>query len=437
MDILKHWGDITDFFSRRTRYGASEVVSKFLYLLCSLILGWGLIIPVLKIIPRKKNRIVFIGRDDGVFIDNTKYFFHYLNSVKESENLEVFYLTENRDCHKELNSNDYHSVFYPSFSALFIMITSGILVVDHDVWVFRFKFFFLYSAFKVQLFHGVGLKYLGLQKIKKEMKTEIARSLQVGMYRIIGMIPYYDVIISTSEFYSNNVFSKAFRAGKVVETGYPRNDIFFAEDSEDIRSYWINADGDTYRRVINLRQEGYKIIFYMPTFRDSGGDPMSDRALDMKGLNEFSQKNRFIFIFKFHPDPYFTYEKIEFSNIIWYDNANDVYPAIPLGDLLITDYSSIYMDFLLLDRPVIFFPYDYEKYIRSDRGIQFDYEWITPGRKCRTPKELQDEITKILVQGLDDHREKRKEILDIAFKYKDGNSSERLWTFIKNETVNL
>jgi CDP-glycerol glycerophosphotransferase (TagB/SpsB family) len=63
--------------------------------------------------------------------------------------------------------------------------------------------------------------------------------------------------------------------------------------------------------------------------------------------------------------------------------------------------------------------------------------WITPGRKCRTQKELQDEITKILVQGLDDHREKRKEILDIAFKYKDGNSSERLWTFIKNETVNL
>ena len=61
-------------------------------------------------------------------------------------------------------------------------------------------------------------------------------------------------------------------------------------------------------------------------------------------------------------------------------------------DLLITDYSSIFFDFLLLDRPIVFFPYDLEQYLSQDRAMYFDYEIMTPGPKCRTYDELELQI---------------------------------------------
>ncbi|HCF38358.1 MAG TPA: hypothetical protein DER56_04685, partial [Thermosipho africanus] len=62
----------------------------------------------------------------------------------------------------------------------------------------------------------------------------------------------------------------------------------------------------------------------------------------------------------------------------------DVYTFLNLLDILMTDYSSIYFDFLLWNRPIIFFPYDLEYYRDEDRGLIFDYEDFTPGPKVYT-----------------------------------------------------
>jgi CDP-glycerol glycerophosphotransferase len=100
--------------------------------------------------------------------------------------------------------------------------------------------------------------------------------------------------------------------------------------------------------------------------------------------------------------------------------------------MLITDYSSIYTDYLLLNRPVAFFAYDYEYYVNQNREIQFDYDWITPGPNCYNQTELEREILKVLINGQDDYIQKRKEIMDLAFKYQDGNSSERIWQCVRD-----
>ena len=129
--------------------------------------------------------------------------------------------------------------------------------------------------------------------------------------------------------------------------------------------------------------------------------------------------------------------KVNIDNIVFYDNHRDIYPLLGLTDCLITDYCSIYFDYLHLNKPIIYFPFDYEKYIREDRELIFDYDEMTPGPKCYDQYTLQSEITKTLLEGEDEYKEERKKMLDKSFKYKDGKSSERIYEYIKDNFLEL
>ena len=119
------------------------------------------------------------------------------------------------------------------------------------------------------------------------------------------------------------------------------------------------------------------------------------------------------------------------TNIIQYDKTSDIYPLLGKCDLMITDYSSIFVDYLLLDRPVVFFPFDRENYIKNERALQFDYDKVTPGRKCLTHDELEDELKRIIVDGKDDYIEERKRILKHFFDTADGNSCDRILEYVE------
>ena len=75
-------------------------------------------------------------------------------------------------------------------------------------------------------------------------------------------------------------------------------------------------------------------------------------------------------------------------------------------DLLITDYSSIYIDYLLLDRPMVFLPYDKERYLEG-RGMNFRYDDVTPGAKPGTMKEFMG-VVRSSLEGRDDFCDKRR-----------------------------
>jgi CDP-glycerol glycerophosphotransferase (TagB/SpsB family) len=98
-------------------------------------------------------------------------------------------------------------------------------------------------------------------------------------------------------------------------------------------------------------------------------------------------------------------------------------------DLLITDYSSIYFDYLLLNRPIIFTPTDLEEY-RETRGFLLEpYDFWTPGPKVTSQKALQHEILKSLCD-IKYFQSERETILSIIHQYRDNKSSERLWNMI-------
>jgi len=396
------------------------------------LLGWLIAAPLAYIVPKKKKLVIFVGREKGLFIDNVKYLFLHAAKLKE-QNIELYFLATNKKNFDELREKNLPAIRYPIgidvfinpislFRSIVTILRASVVVIDDGFWVRKFRYHLLLNSKKIQLWHGIPLKKIGKQVIKHNFINLLS-----------GYLAYYDLLISTSKYITESAFSKAFDYDTILESGYPRNDVLHKHETDLIL---LGTDKSNISSIKELKNKGHKIILYAPTFRDTGGDAIHDNVLDTEALSKFAVENELIFVFKFHAARKYEHEFKTMRNIIEYENHCDIYPLLPYTDLLITDYSSIYFDYLLLDKPVLFFPYDYKKYVEEDRELIFDYEQMTPGPKCYNQKEVHDSVLKILVEGIDEYAEKRRDILKLAFKHTDDKASERIWNFIRNTYLN-
>ena len=113
----------------------------------------------------------------------------------------------------------------------------------------------------------------------------------------------------------------------------------------------------------------------------------------------------------------------------WLAETNeDLYSFLGVTDILITDYSSVYFDYLLLDRPIIFINNDLEEY-RRKRGLLLEpYDFWTPGYKVKNQEELMNAIN-IYVSDSEKHKNRRNQIKDIMHEV-ENRSCERIWETI-------
>ena len=385
-------------------------------------LVWFIIIPINYVIPRKNNLITIIGRDDGRFVDNAKYLYIYLDE-RNDKKITFYFLTQNKEVFKELKQNNLSVILHPTVKSISTLLQTKVVFADSDRWINSFKYHLLFKSYKVQLWHAVPTKRIGLTRRDFGINNPGMRLND----KIKGRYCCYDLLISTSEYYTK-ILSSAFKAKEIIESGYPKNDSFFMEKNDIVL---LGTDKNNINKVKKYKAEGCKVVLYAPTFRSY--ELTKYDVLNMDQLNSFAERNKIIFVFKQHflPNHNLIYKKREAKCIIHYSNEKDIYPLLPVIDLLITDYSSIYLDSLLLDKPIIFFPYDYQEYYIEIEKSPFDYYSLTPGPKCMTQNDLEMEIETLLIQGIDGYKEKRKKILNMAFKYKDGKSSDRIWNLIE------
>ena len=149
----------------------------------------------------------------------------------------------------------------------------------------------------------------------------------------------------------------------------------------------------------------------MPTWRDTGIDFFESGGFDLNILNDNLVIKNEVFFVKLHS--YTNSNVIErfsgFSNIkIINANVTDVYPFLLHSDCLITDYSSIYFDYLLLEKPIILFPFDITDYESKSRELVFAYDEIMIGDRVNTFSELlfaiKDKSYEIYVPALIEHK---------------------------------
>jgi len=110
------------------------------------------------------------------------------------------------------------------------------------------------------------------------------------------------------------------------------------------------------------------------------------------------------------------------------EDLPDIYPLLKETAVLITDYSSIFFDYLLLDRPIVFAPFDIQQYVTVERGLFYDYDQVTPGPKATD----WPDVLRLLCEAVqnDTWSAKRREVCTLFNKFKDGNNSERVFQVV-------
>ena len=359
------------------------------------------------ITKRKRNRIVFIQESSSG--SNSYALFIFANEeIKYKYELIL------------LNRND--STGLSHFIRMYRLLSSAQLIVT------------THASFKpgkkylhLQLWHGFPLKKLGLMEQEKSQKFKHLKEWEK-----------VDFVMSYSETY--NTFLNACMLTdprKYVITGAPRNDFLFKSDGH-LKSNSLFSDVS----------DDYKLMIFMPTFREGYNKKQGDKEYNnpfgfkeflTENFDNFLEKNKYKLILKLHPDEetlilkYFLNYPVK-NILILQDkdltsNGFDLYEILNSFELLITDYSSVFVDFLLLDKPIIFAPVDLDAYKKTRGLVVESYDSWTPGPKVYDQEALQNEICNCM-SNPDYYREQRTLLRDIQHRYTDGESSSRLWNFI-------
>ena len=231
----------------------------------------------------------------------------------------------------------------------------------------------------LQTWHGTPLK-----RMQHDVENMLSRDAEYQR-RAARLTGYWDVLLSGSP-YATACFRSAFRyQGAILEVGYPRNDVFSWPD--------VSVRARYARERLGLGDDSRKVLLYAPTFRDDnrrGVNWKHKLELDVTRLeNEFSEE--YVLVVRFHQlvresIADLTAKHPEF--VIDASAYNDIQELMLISDVLITDYSSVFFDYSVLRRPILFFTYDLDRYRDVLRGFYLDFESVAPGPLLRDNDEL-------------------------------------------------
>jgi CDP-glycerol glycerophosphotransferase (TagB/SpsB family) len=284
----------------------------------------------------------------------------------------------------------------------------------------------------IEMWHGFPIKQMGLS-VEKELTNDYVSF-------IINRSNHTDLIMSYSRLYTT--FINACFPTKTIKykiTGMPRNDLLFEKGGFNKLEF-----------LLGKKLQSRSIVFYLPTWRKGKNEMIdSNKSWDRlfgfddesdKDIIEFTENYGIEFVIKLHPFEYNRYKEMEIfrqeifrqgrihllSDDMLIRKKIHLYELLSGASVLVTDYSSVYIDTLLIDMPVIFAPVDLNEY-EQNRGFLLEpYEFLTPGPIVKSFKELKDEILKIL-NGYDDYKYQREVVRNLTHKYQDNRSSMRVW----------
>jgi len=267
----------------------------------------------------------------------------------------------------------------------------------------------------IQTWHGTPLK-----KMLYDIKNIMGRSDDY-LERVSNATRTWDYLISPSP-YATKTFKSAFRyEAKIIEVGYPRNDIFYKEDRFEVAS--------KVRKRLNVPKDK-KVILYAPTFRDnqtSGNNKfLFEIPMDLHQLKE-SLGDEYVFLLRMHV---VISSKIKLDDdlndfVMNVSNYSDIQELLLVTDILVTDYSSVMFDFANTKRPMLFYTYDLEEYRDDVRGFYMDFEMEAPGPLICTTEELIKSITNIK-ELESEFKGKYTEFYKKYCSLEDGQASKRV-----------
>lgn len=375
--------------------------------------------------PRDRKIWLFGSTFGRRFADNPKYFYLYLKEHSE-ENVRPIWISHKKEIVMFLQEHGCESYYYKSIIGIWYGLRAKVYLFDNyskDI-----NFWTSGGAIKINLWHGTGnkkanqdnvLDYFRHPRTWREWFLTFPRRLsdeKPNHYILATSKPL--AIITESAFGTDSQH--------VLIDGYPRNDAMLDREFPNL---YNEQEKNNLRQLQRWKEQGYVIDFYMPTFRDS--EEKFFKVMDLEIFNEFLVQHRIIFISKLHPKSKLKekFSKVQYTNIKNVDADVDPYTFLSYVDILTADYSSVYSDFMLLDRPVVAFHYDYEEYSTFTREGYVPFQEYMPEKTAYTMQELM-KYTHAVLQA-DECREKRAVSRNRMFARQDAKATERLTGKIK------
>lgn len=269
----------------------------------------------------------------------------------------------------------------------------------------------------LQTWHGTPLKRLATDMDEVQMPGTNTANYKLNFLKESSK---WDYLISPNQ-YSSDIFRRAFQYdNRMLEFGYPRNDILYQKNTESSIAVLKNK---------MALPEDKKIVLYAPTWRDdefySRGNYKFRLQLDLEKMQR-QLGDEYVVVLRMH---YLIASQMDISDFTGFaydfSDYDDVAELYLVSDILITDYSSVFFDYANLKRPILFFTYDLDKYRDQLRGFYIDIEKELPGPLVKTTDEIIDSI-----ENIDDIQETYQEQYNAFFdrfcKWDDGHASENI-----------
>ena len=347
-----------------------------------------------------KDIWIFGSRGGRSFDENSKHLFKFISENHKS--IRPIWISSDNEIISFLKRNGYEAYDSLSINGLLYIFLAHVCFVSvssSDITPFKFL---LNNKLNVQLWHGTPLRENNLSDLNDK----------------------YDVVcVSSVDFLTEQSLGCRVKFNFIL-TGYPRNDFIV-------------------KSIGNRKVTKETTILYMPTHRQrlsklGIAEPVDfdlfDYGFDFQSFSEILMRYNVKFYLKLHPlqslPSNLVLDLKKSNNIILLENDKftDIYEMISQSDILVTDYSSVLFDYLLLDKPVFFTPFDLDEQT-GIRKLRFSYDELICGPVAYNWTEFNVQLVDYFTNG--DCYNKKREIVRDRFNYfKDSKSSERIFDLI-------
>jgi len=368
--------------------------------------------------PIRKNRVILASNRGEGISGNARYLFE---TWMKEDSFDAWIVLSNREIYEGLSMQYDHVLFAFSWEAVRVAAQARFFILTHG------RLDVPFSGLKktiIQTWHGIPFKAIGFYR-----NTKIKDKIRNFLYKWFDYNSI-DFFLSSSPYVSE-IYRGVFRQkpGKFLETGFPRNDVFYLNSGKS--EFLFNA-------VFSEKVSSFKkVILYAPTYRpyDSVYFPFADREERFHAFIELLDATDSICLVKSHVNQQYKLDvALEQSGRV-IDISNDVrlpdlQKILPEVDILITDYSSVSIDALLLDLPCVFIASDIEDYIYATGEFCCDYDSLAAGAHVRSMADMIYALNE-LIAGNDVFREKRSSARELFFAPSSYTSIERLSSFMQ------
>lgn len=338
-----------------------------------------------KFISVDEKAILFISFHGRGYNCNPKYLHKYLLTNEKYKNYKFIWAVKKG---KGKGISDAEVIRYNSVKYFYYLAKSKYWIVNCKLPRHILK---KPEQVYLQTWHGTPLKRLAhdieIGEDAKFYRTGMSKKEMTETYDID--VKRYNYLISPNKF-STEKFQSAFNIerNRIIETGYPRNDYLTNISKEDIKEL---------KERYEIPQ-GKKVILYAPTWRDN--------SFNMKGYTFKLEVNfekwkevlgeEYVVLFKPHYLITNKFNNKGLENFLYTIREDkDINELYVLSDILVTDYSSVFFDYAILQRPILFYMYDLKEYADEIRGFYLDINKDLPGNIFTKEEELLNEILDI------------------------------------------